>query len=247
MKRRDALIVAGAFALALGVPRVLQRGPSEFAFQPLPGFDGFRRLAGGAVSGGSVALLGLDDRLPDQAPLYEYELTDPCLALFGPDGWSDALPIAIFSDFNCPYCQVLEARLIALRDGGAPIRLIWHEMPLLGPSSTRYARAVLAARYLGVEDAARAYLKTHVLRPGPAALADLGAQLGISGVVMQQEYGSARVQTALNTSLELGMRLGIPGTPGTVVGRTLVVGAINDKDLDALIALERATPQTICA
>ena len=43
---------------------------------------------------------------------------------------------------------------------------------------------------------------------------------------------------------DLGGRLGIPGTPGTVVGRTLVIGAIKEADLNKLIDLERSEPQS---
>lgn len=247
MRRRDALIIGGAMAVALAIPPILRRIPSDFDFQPLEGFDGFRRLVSGPVSGGPDPFVGLIARIPDQAPIYEETLKRPCLSLFGPLGWGDDLPIAIFSDFNCPYCQMLEARLIDLRDSGAPIRLIWHEMPLLGPSSTRYARAVLAARFLGKEDAARARLKSLPLRPGPVALSELAEALDLLPDMLQREFDGPRVTKALAASLALGARLGIPGTPGTVVGRTLVIGAIKDADLNALIALERDTPQTVCA
>ncbi|MEE4186818.1 MAG: DsbA family protein, partial [Roseobacter sp.] len=203
--------------------------------------------AGGAVSGGIDPFFGLGDRLPDQAPLDEKPPKDHCLALFGPQGWGEELPIAIFSDFNCPYCKVLEQRLMDLRDSGAPVRLIWHELPLLGPSSVRYARAVLAARFLGAEARARAYLKTHVLRPGEDALGEMALALDLLPDMLIREFNGARVSIALAESMALGGRLGIPGTPGTVIGRTLVVGAISEADLKALIALEQSEPRTLCA
>lgn len=246
MRRRDALVIGGAMAVAIAIPPLLRRIPTEFEFTPVPGFAGFRRLDNGPTSGGVDPFFGLGTRLPDQAPLDDSVSQNPCMALFGPDGWGDTLPIALFTDVNCPYCKVLEARLIGLRDRGAPIRLIWHEMPLLGPASIRAARAVLAARFLGLEAPARAYLASQTLRPGTAAIDAFAEALGVSGAVMQPEIEGHRVSEALATSLALGARLGIPGTPGTVVGRTLVVGAIRDADLDALIEIERDTPQNVC-
>ena len=245
MRRRDALVLGGIVAVAVAIPPVLRRIPSDFEFEPLSGFPGFRRVQGGAVSGGVDPFFGLDEtaRAVQSAP----RQTPPCTALFGPEGWqAGVLPIAIFSDFNCPYCKDLEGRLIALRDAGAPIRLIWHEMPLLGPASDRYAQAVLAARFLGVEDAARSLLSQQVLRPGPVGLRRLAEQLGVSPDRLIREAAGPRVAQTVADSLALGRRLGIPGTPGTVVGRTLVVGAIGQADLKKLIELETTEPRDIC-
>lgn len=247
MRRRDLLVAAGAVSVALAIPPLLRRIPSDFNFEPLPLFEGFRRVSLGNVSGGDALLFGLGDRLPDQAPLEEIMPESPCLALFGPMGWeADRLPIAIFSDFNCPYCKRLEARLIGLRDSGAPIRLIWHELPLLGQSSLRYARAVLAAGFLGRAEQGRRYLSQNPFRPGPAALRDMAQALEVPPDMLLREYESVRVSQALSDSMKLGRLLGIPGTPGTVIGRTLVIGAIEQTDLNALIALERSQPRTVC-
>lgn len=247
MRRRDMLVMGGIVATAVAIPPVLRRIPADFDFEPLPGFDGFRRITGGNVSGGIDPFFSIDAAGVSTAPARPASPSSACSALFGTPEWtSDAVPIAIFSDFNCPYCKILEKRLIRRRTAGDAIRLIWHEMPLLGPSSTRSARAVLAARFLGKEDPARVYLSQRFLRPGPAALHTMADDLGLPPNAFVQEVAGARVSRALATSLDLGRRLGIPGTPGTVVGRTLVIGAINDADLTKLIEIERAQLQTLC-
>ena len=204
-------------------------------------------MQGGAVSSVNVALIGLDNRLPEPANPDAVPPGNPCQALFGPDGWTaDRVPVAIFSDFNCPYCKALDARLIALRDSGAPIRLVWHEMPLLGQGSYRSAKAVIAADYLGQGAAAREYLWHHNLRPGPAALGRMAETIDLLPDMLRREFDSGRVIRKLSTSLALGRKLGIPGAPGTVIGRTLVVGAISPPDLDQLIGLERDTGPLTC-
>ena len=248
MRRRDALVIGAAVAAAIALPPVLRRLPSSFEFEPLPGFAGFRRLAAGAVSGGANPFLGLGDRLPAPADTVPAEPVSPCLALFGTETWtSDRLPVAVFSDFNCAYCKVLEDSLTELEASGAPIRLIWHEMPLLGAGSYRSAKAILAARFLGVGAAARKYVWQRKLRPGPAGLIRMAEALNISPEVFQREVDGARTADALQQSLALGARLGIPGTPGTVVGRTLVIGAIKKADLIQLIDMERAAGALPCA
>lgn len=247
MRRRDLLVIGGIMAAAISIPPVLRRLPSHFEFEPLPGFDGFRRLRGGATSGGVDPFFGLGERLPDQASIEDTPPENPCVALFGAQGWQPGeVPVAFFTDANCPYCKVLEERLIDMRDNGAPIRIVWHELPLLGSQSVRVARATLAARYLGVEEAARAYLSQNALPPGPVGLRRLAEALDLLPTMLQREESSARVSRALSDSLLLGGRLGIFGTPGTVIGRTLVIGAIREPDLTKLIEIEASEPQTIC-
>lgn len=248
MRRRDALLIGGAMAVAIAIPPILRRLPSDFEFEPIPGVEGFRRVKGGGVTYAGNPFVGIGDRmLPDQAPLPEPDPAEPCQALFGADGWSEnVVPVAIFSDFNCPYCKDLETRLIAIRDNGAAVRLIWHEMPLLGPSSAHYAKAVIAARFLGAEERARAYLSSRVLRPGPAALSRMAKELDLLPDMMLREYKSTRVLRTISDSMALGRRMGIPGTPGTVIGRTLVIGAIKDTDIARLIEIEQNEPRAVC-
>ncbi|ABG29920.1 protein-disulfide isomerase [Roseobacter denitrificans] len=246
MRRRDLLVGGGIVAVAVAIPPILRRIPTDFEFEPLPGFAGFRRITGGSVSAASNPFLGLEP--PDPSTPAPQRAGSPCVALFGPEGWqTGVVPIAIFSDFNCPYCKVLENRLMERRDAGAPVRLIWHEMPLLGAASRRSAQAVLAARFFDAEEAARAYLSQRFLRPGPVALRAMAHELGLPPDAFAQEVSGPRVAQALATSLDLGRRLGIPGTPGTVIGRTLVIGATNDADLTKLIEIESAQPQMVCA
>ncbi|MEM9575726.1 MAG: DsbA family protein [Pseudomonadota bacterium] len=241
MRRRDALVLGGIVATAVALPPILRRLPSDFEFQPIAGTEGFRRLVTGSFSGGVDPFFGLgEDRLPThRKPL--------CTSLFGAEGWSgQRVPVAFFTDANCPYCKDIEGRLVKMRDGGAPIRLIWHELPLLGPSSIRHAQAILAARLMGAEEAARDYLSNRALRPGAIALKELARALGLDEEVYLLSVRSPRVEALIAESIALGRRLGIPGTPGTVIGRTLVIGAIKDADLRKLIELERNMPQTVC-
>lgn len=241
MRRRDALVIGGLAAAAIGIPPILRRLPSEFEFTPLnaEGFEGFRRLYGGPTTGGIDPLAGIGSRLPAPAEPVSLDPFSPCLALFGTKEWdADRLSVAVFSDFNCPYCKGLETRLEKLVESGEAMRLIWHEMPLLGESSLRSARAALAGRFLGVEQEARRYLWAHNLRPGTAALETMAETLDISAEVLAREVSSDRVRQTLAESMGLGSRMGVYGTPATVFGRTLVMGEINDADIRKLVRLE---------
>lgn len=245
MRRRDALVAAGLIGIAVSIPPLLRLRPPRFEFEDLPGLPGFRRLAQGPISAAPPVFAGLrtdaeaaaDRALPD----------DLCRFIFGAEPWGDTLPLAVFSDFFCPFCAAFERDLLRLRENGAPVRLIFHELPLLGPRSRDLARVALAAGRQGKRDAVRRDLMQRGLRPGPAALTALAGRHGLDGARLQADVQSDGVAQELETALALGRRLGIPGTPASLVGRTLVIGAIEVLPLEALIALERAEPFGGCA
>lgn len=248
MRRRELLIIGFLFGVAFAIPPVLRRLPSKFEFEPIADFPGFRRLTAGRVSGSVDPFVGLAERMPEQASLPTDISKNPCLALFGTNQWpAGVVPIAIFNDFNCPYCRSLEARLMARADADPRINLTWRDMPLLGEGSSRAARAALAARFADKERAAREYLWANGLRPGPAAQAAMADALGLDADWFRREMRTRRVLAALTESLALGQRLGVFGTPGTVIGRTLVIGDMNAADLDQLIEIERTAGPVNCA
>jgi protein-disulfide isomerase len=210
---------------------------AEFAFADIPGLP-FRRLDAGRVSERAVdPLLGLraPGDPPPPAPLPPGEL---CTALFGPEPPSPGtVPVASFSDYYCPYCRDLTARLAKRADGGLAVS--WHELPLLGDASAAAARAALAADLQGAYPAFQARLMRAAFQPTDAYLSELGRSLGLDTPRLLADARGEEVARRLSTSARAAATLGIGATPALVVGRTLVSGAIADDRLDALIALER--------
>lgn len=249
-RRRDLLVVGAAVALAVALPPLLRRRGEPFAFEPIPGLPGFRRLPTGSISGGSggdFILTGMSPATPRQTALRRAVAADPCGAVFGADGWPEGdLPVAVFTDYNCPYCPTLSALVIDLIDSGAPIAVTWHDLPILGPRSQAAARAAIAAgqqgQYLPVHDR----LMQSVLRPGPAALRQLADQFGLDPDRLQDDASSPATETRLEQSAAIAAVFGIVGTPAILVGSTLVVGDISRDDLSRLIELERAAPFAAC-
>lgn len=243
-RRRDLLLLGTVFAVAIAIPPILRRRAEAFDFRPLPGFEGFRTLASGAVTAGPAFLVGFDPDNDGAPPLSG----DPCRLLFGdtPASYSDLLPIAVFTDYNCPNCAAFEARLANMIQNGAPLRPVWHELPLLGARSTWSAKVALAARRQGAYDAVHHDLMYRVLPPGPVALASLAARHDLDPDLLWFDANGPEVEAELDAALGLGRRLGIPGTPSFVVGRTLVIGAMPERDLKRLIDLERTDNAQVC-
>ena len=150
--RRRILIAGGLLAVTVWViaaPRLTSIWPSRLTYRDLPRLTPFRALeTAGALSTSAGLLVGLEPATsPDAAQEARIAAVraDLCAALFGPQT-DTRLPVAFFSDFNCPNCRVLDAILLDY-DAANPgtLRIIRHELPLLGAASTIASQAVLAA------------------------------------------------------------------------------------------------------
>lgn len=246
MQRRELLVIGSAVAVALAIPPYLRRRAAVEDFEELTGFPGFRRVSGGSVTAAPDMFAGLET--PEEAAARARVPANLCSALFGTPGWSaDPLPVAVFSDYFCPYCAVLDRRLDLMRRDGLPIRLVFHELPLLGERSRWAAQVALAAGRQGDHEAIHLDLMQRVLRPGVAGLRDVAERHGLDLEKLEADVRSAAVRDQIETGLALGRMLGIPGTPGTFIGRTLILGAISEDRIARMVEQERAEPFTGCA
>jgi protein-disulfide isomerase len=241
LRRRDLFVFAGVLALAASVSPLLRYLNSGFEFVPIEGLEGFRRLDQGPVSSGPAVLVGLDG--PSEALLQASAefLQNPCRSLFGADVWrEDRLPIAVFSDYYCPYCATLSRRLKTIADTDGRIDLVIHELPLLGPRSIQAAKIALAAAQQGEHLEAHMRLMGTSVRPGPTGLRSFATALELDPERLAADLRSDEVLREMNRTAAMAQVLGIIGTPGTMIGQTLVVGAISAKDIKTLIDLERS-------
>ena len=242
------MLVLGAAATAgtavwLGGPHVRTWFAGDLDFTPLDDPAGFRRFGSGAVSSGFDPFAGLGSSpAAEDAAAAASVRANLCQALFGaariPPG---IVPIAYFSDFRCPYCRVLSPRLAALESAPDPeITVSWHEWPILGDVSVNAARAALAARRQGAYQAFHERLISSPFVPTPGYLADLAGRLGLDPAQLAADMESPDVARDIATSNALAGIFHFRGTPGLVVGRTVVNGAIDEATLAALIEHERA-------
>lgn len=234
----------------MGAPLLVSLWSSQPVFSDLPGLAPFRELANaGKVSFANSAFYGIVGEQQLDAGR-ETRLAavraDPCSALFGQ--LIDArLPVAFFSDFNCPNCRVLEAVLIRY-DAENPgiIRIIRHELPLLGAASVIASKAVLAADLQG------GYTRMHdrLMRTRMVTDLNLVASIadaeGLDGQRLLADMRAAEIALALENAKDIASVFGFYGTPATVIGRTVFLGAISARDVEQIIDAELALPPVNC-
>lgn len=244
MRRRDALVVGGAVAVALALPQLLRQRTPVFEFTEMTNLPGFRRLQRGALSGGPDMFAGLET--DTEAAASARLPRDLCRGIYPMPVSPGHVAVAVFSDYYCPYCATLDQRLAALQRSGAEISLTFHELPLLGPRSISAAQAALAAAQQTDHTAIHLDMMQRVLRPGRAGLRDLAERHGLDLERLAESANSAQITTRVEDALALGRALGLPGTPSLAVGRTLVVGALSENELNELIELERQRQPPSC-
>ncbi|TGD41305.1 hypothetical protein EEB11_19110 [Pseudotabrizicola sediminis] len=253
MKRRDVLVVGGLVALVYGLralpwDRLVGSGPEFVEITELPPF---RRLAvQGQSSGAGAALLGID-RASDDADARRTRAAavraEMCLALFGAEIEPGVVPIAYFSEFRCPYCRALEKdldRLLAERPGA--FRIVQHELPIFGPPSVLAARASVAAARQGMQQELRQRFMRTPLVADEVSVYRVASSIGIDTNRLARDIGSPDVQEELDTSRALADVLGFVGTPGLVIGRTVLNGAIPYALLRRIADDEKARPAPMC-
>ena len=145
-----------------------------------------------------------------------------------------------FFDYQCGYCKrSLDTMLDAMKSD-PKLRVVWKDLPILGPVSRYAAQAAMAA---AKQDK---YLDFHVAVMGArgqlteARVLELADKAGIDVARMKKDMADPAIARYLDETTEMAMTLGITGTPGFIVGDHLIPGAIGPDDMRAVIAEARA-------
>lgn len=251
--KRRAVLGAGAVAVVAwvaGAPYLSSLWRPRLTFRDLPGLAPFRALeASGGLSGSAGLLAGLDAPPasdPQQDARVAAVRADPCRALFG-DVTDPRLPIAFFSDFNCPNCQALNATLETLLAARPDdLRLIRHQLPLLGAASTVASQAVLAADLQGGYGAMHDRLMRSRLVTDLTQVVRIAETAGLDGEQLVADMQTEGIATALDRSRAIASVFGFYGTPSTVIGRTVFLGNLPKPDVVQIIDEELAALPLDC-
>src|SRR5271169_7217142 len=139
--------------------------------------------------------------------------------------------IVEFFDYRCPYCKQVQPELESLVQQDPKLRLVYKEFPVLGPASVTAAHAALAAQRQGKYEAFHAAMMATKGQITEETVYKVAGSVGLDVERLKQDMSAPDIAQALKTNLALADALNIRGTPGFIVGKHIVPGAI---DLDAL-------------
>ena len=157
-----------------------------------------------------------------------------------PDG---DITIVEFFDYNCGYCKRVHGTVTDVMEKDGKVRLVYKELPILGPQSLLAARAALGVFYSAPEK----YIAFHDLlmtrRGGleEQKIMDLAEMADLKTADVRKAMEDPRVEQEIQHNLALAQQLGINGTPAFIIGDTLVPGAIDPATLAKLIAENRGS------
>ena len=144
--------------------------------------------------------------------------------------------IVEFFDTRCPYCRPMEPVMGRFLAQDKRVRLVYKDLPILGPASLMGSKALLAAQKQGAYEP----MRDAVMRLPPdttmAQLESTARGLGLDWPRMQRDMEDPATQNRLQQNLALAHTLGIQGTPALVVGGDLIPGAVDMAELQKVVA-----------
>ena len=140
-----------------------------------------------------------------------------------------------FFDYACPYCKASNPSVDRLLAEDKGLRVVYRELPILGPDSVTAARLSLEASTLG------RFAQFHDTlwatgRPAPDTNAKAAQAAGIAPEPQQDPL----VEAELKRNFQLAGQLGATGTPLFVIGDRVMNGAVGYDTLKEAIAKARA-------
>jgi protein-disulfide isomerase len=139
-----------------------------------------------------------------------------------------------FFDYACPYCKASNPTVDRLLQEDKGLRVVYRELPILGPDSVTAARLSLEASKLGrfaqFHDALWA-----AGRPAPETNAAAAQAAGIAPAVRSDP----EIEAELKRNYQLAGQLGATGTPLFVIGNRVMNGAVGYDALRQAIAAAR--------
>lgn len=155
-------------------------------------------------------------------------------------GTKDAdVTIVEFFDYQCGFCKQALKTVVGILDEDPKVRVVWKEMPILGPTSEFAARAAMAAKRQGK------YFEFHTKVMGargqlsPQKVLRIASKAGLDIDRLKQDMADPKITKYLADTARLAQALGITGTPGFVIGDKVVAGAIDKNKLQRMITAIR--------
>lgn len=164
-------------------------------------------------------------------------LRDPQSPAAGPAN-ADVTVVEFF-DYRCPYCKQVVGALAQLRRGDPRLRIVYKELPILGPDSVIASRAALAAVYQGAYDRMHAALMARRGTLDEETVLAVAQEIGLDAGRLKADMARAEIGAQIDRNRALARELGIRGTPAFVVGERLVPGAIDLETMKGLVAQAR--------
>ncbi|GEM_PF-1096609 len=153
-----------------------------------------------------------------------------------PDG---TVKIIEFFDYRCGHCRSMATIVDDVVNENSDVDVVLIEYPVLGRESELAARFALAAALQGGYATFHRALMFSAIPYTDDALMELGANLGMDAERLKTDAYGDEVEAIMLDNLRIAKALDVSGTPTFVIGKRLVVGAIDKGSFTGLVAAAR--------
>jgi protein-disulfide isomerase len=151
--------------------------------------------------------------------------------------------IVEFFDYQCPFCKRVAPEIDKLLENDKKVRVVYKQFPILDPVSQRAAAVAQAAimqgkglefhkRMIADETPEHQLTEEHIFEIAKAA--------GLDVAKLRADSAKPEVAAKLDANVALGREIGVNGTPGLLIGKTLSPGALPYEDIKVFVESERA-------
>ncbi len=147
--------------------------------------------------------------------------------------------IVEFLDYNCGYCKKAYPVMMDTLAKDSNVRLILIEIPILAETSATAAQWALAAHELGHYDAFHKQLMENTVPISEDLLATFAKNAGIDVDKIKTLAASGEIVAQVGENLAKAQAIGINGTPGFIIGDTVIRGYVEGPAIKAAIEQAR--------
>ncbi len=144
-----------------------------------------------------------------------------------------------FYDPRCPYCRRMLPAIQALIQHDPKLRVVYKDIPVLGPASVLETRAILAAQRQGGYEKMQAALMANPAQPTDALIRETAKSLGLDPARLASDMNGPAVTHQIDANMALAHDLKVEGTPVWIVGDDFIPGAVDQGALESAISAAR--------
>lgn len=154
------------------------------------------------------------------------------------------ITIVEFLDYRCGYCKQSHPEVTQLLGDDGNIRFIIKEYPILGEQSVLAARFALSVKQV---EGDQAYFDVHNAlmqdrgQVTEGSLRRLARSLDLDARAIMNGMDAPEIDSIIQANYALAQALRISGTPGFIIGQTMMRGYAPLESMQAIVAEERGS------
>jgi protein-disulfide isomerase len=147
--------------------------------------------------------------------------------------------IVEFFDTRCPYCRHLDPTMAQFLQHDPSVKLVFKDLPILGPQSLLGSKALLAAQRQGGYEKLREAIMSAPPDTTIEMIHTMADAAGLDWDRLQRDMNDPAIQARLDANIRLAHAIGIEGTPALVIGDAMIPGAVEVADIAKAVAEAR--------